>query len=58
MTEARLHPPIVRAHGLWKKFGPLTVLKGVDLEVPVFRVSPRTAPERRSGNIRVRSSVN
>ena len=25
-------------------------LKGVNLEVPVFRVSPRTAPELRPGN--------
>lgn len=44
MTEARPHPPIVRAHGLWKKFGPLTVLKGVDLEVAekqlVFIIGP------------------
>ena len=28
-------------------------LKGVDLEVPVFRVSPRTAPELRSGKFRL-----
>jgi len=44
MTEARPHPPIVAAHGLWKRFGALTVLKGVDLEVAekqlVFIIGP------------------
>jgi polar amino acid transport system ATP-binding protein len=46
MTEAppRPHHPIVAAHGLWKRFGPLTVLKGVDLEVAekqlVFIIGP------------------
>ena len=44
MTEARPHPPIVAAHGLWKRFGALIVLKGVDLEVAekqlVFIIGP------------------
>jgi ABC-type polar amino acid transport system ATPase subunit len=36
--------PIVQAHALWKRFGPLTVLKGVDLTVAerelVFIIGP------------------
>jgi ABC-type polar amino acid transport system ATPase subunit len=37
-------PPIVQAQALWKRFGPLTVLKGVDLSVAerelVFIIGP------------------
>jgi ABC-type polar amino acid transport system ATPase subunit len=44
MPNAHSSPPIVQAHGLWKRFGTLTVLKGVDLEVVekqlVFIIGP------------------
>jgi ABC-type polar amino acid transport system ATPase subunit len=44
MRNAASSPPILQAHGLWKRFGALTVLKGVDLEVVekqlVFIIGP------------------
>jgi polar amino acid transport system ATP-binding protein len=44
MRNAAQQSPIVQAHALWKRFGPLTVLKGVDLSVAerelVFIIGP------------------